>query len=200
MENCSQNKKGLLCVISSPSGGGKSSVIRTILNHYPEYRYSISATTRKKRAREAHGVDYYFISNEEFDNYIEQDEFIEWAEVHTDRYGTLKKPIKKMLENGDVVLLDVDVIGGMNVSRLFPECSLLIFLKPPSLEELERRLFGRKSENMDQIQKRLERLPKEMSYADKYNYQIVNRDFKETVNQVENLIEKTLKDLEVEVR
>ena len=171
MENDCQNTKGLLCVISSPSGGGKSSVIRTIRNHYPEYKYSISATTRKKRPRETHGVDYYFVSNEEFDRYIEQDGFIEWAEVHTDRYGTLKKPIKKMLENGDVVLLDIDVIGGMNVSRLYSECSLLIFLKPPSLEELKRRLLGRKSENENQIKKRLERLPREMSYANKYDYQ-----------------------------
>ena len=200
MTGSTEKRNGLLCVISSPSGGGKTSVIKTILHDNPGYKYSISATTRKKRARETHGIDYYFITNEEFDLYIEQDEFIEWAHVHSYRYGTLKKPIHKLLNNGDIVILDIDVIGGMNVKRLFPENSLLIFLKPPSIEELKRRLQGRKSENRIQIQKRLERLPQEMGFAHKYDVQIVNRYFKETVKQVKMAIEKTLKELEVDVR
>lgn len=177
-------------MISSPSGGGKTTVIQAVLNHNPEYKYSISATTRQKRKNETHGVDYYYITDEKFDHYIEKGEFIEWAEVHSQRYGTLKKKIEIMITGGGVVLLDIDVIGGMNVKKLFPDQTLLIFLTPASVDELRRRLLGRKSEKMKQISKRLERLPMEMSYADKYDVLIVNDKFNTTVFQVENVIKK----------
>ena len=190
MDNSEIRKSGLLCVVSSPSGGGKTSVIRTILNRHREYKYSISATTRKKRRQEIHGVDYYFLTDKQFDRYVENEEFVEWAHVHSDRYGTLKKSLENLLSDGKIVLLDIDVIGGMNVKKLFPKQALLIFLAPPSMEELQRRLKGRKSETADQIQKRLDRLPMEMSYADKYDVTIINEDFKKTVNQVENTIKK----------
>ena len=192
----SSKKPGLLCVISSPSGGGKSSIIREILKRHPEYKYSISATTRPRRHYERDGVDYYFLSDDEFDRRLQQGDFIEWAWVHGHRYGTLKKPIEKMLANGDVVLLDIDVIGGRNVRKLFPENSLLIFLKPPSVEELIRRLKGRKSETEEQIKKRLERLPMEMAAADEYDVQIVNDDFEETVRQVDRIISEYRKKME----
>jgi guanylate kinase len=170
------------------------------LNHNPDYSYSISATTRKKRSKEREGVDYFFLSDEQFDRYIERGEFIEWSAVHTYRYGTLKKPVQTMLDHGKVVLLDIDVIGGMNVKKIFPDNSLLIFLKPPSIDELIRRLHGRKSETKDQIQKRLERLPIEMSYANRYDIQIVNHIFKDTVKQVEQIIQRTYENLEVEIK
>lgn len=186
----------MLCVISSPSGGGKTSVIKTVLKLNPEYKYSISATTRIKRKNEIHGVDYYFLTEEKFDLYIEQEEFIEWAEVHSKRYGTLKKPIETMLAAGNVVLLDLDVIGGMNVKKYFRDRSLLIFLTPYSIEELRRRLLGRKTEKIEQIKKRLERLPMEMSYVDKYDVRIVNNKFNTTVNQVDKVIKKQKTELE----
>lgn len=190
------DKIGMLCVISSPSGGGKTSVIKTVLKLNPEYKYSISATTRIKRKNEIHGVDYYFLTEEKFDLYIEQEEFIEWAEVHSKRYGTLKKPIETMLAAGNVVLLDLDVIGGMNVKKYFRDRSLLIFLTPYSIEELRRRLLGRKTEKIEQIKKRLERLPMEMSYVDKYDVRIVNNKFNTTVNQVDKVIKKQKTELE----
>jgi len=182
-------KTGLLCVVSSPSGGGKTTVIRTLLQRHPEYGYSISATTRAQRLHERHGEDYYFLSDAEFDRMIACEQLIEWAEVHGYRYGTPKEPIAQMLQAGRIVLLAIDVIGGMNVRKFFPQQSLLIFLKPPSLVELKRRLLSRKSETNGQIQKRLERLPLEMSYSDRYDVQIINRDFQTTVTQVEQVIQ-----------
>jgi guanylate kinase len=185
-------RQGLLCVISSPSGGGKTSIIRELIRRHPEYRYSISATTRPKRQYETDGKDYFFLSDEEFDRWLREGEFIEWAEVHGYRYGTPKRPIEAMLKEGAVVLLDIDVIGGMNVRRLFPEQSLLIFLKPPSLEVLKERLRGRKSESPEQIQRRLERLPMEMQYANAYDVQIVNDEFDRTVDEVDRVIQNKL--------
>lgn len=173
-------------------------MIRAVLQRHPEYRYSISATTREKRNKETHGVDYYFLTEQEFDRYIEKGEFIEWANVHSYRYGTLKKPIEELLSAGEVVLLDIDVVGGMNVRKTFPNRSLLIFLAPPSPEELQRRLRGRKSESSEQIQKRLERIPFEMKVAEKYDVKIVNRYFKKTVERVEEEIQKTLVKLEAQ--
>jgi len=191
-------RRGLLCVISSPSGGGKSSIIHEILKRHPEYRYSISATTRPPRQYEKNGVHYYFLSDDEFERRLARGEFIEWAWVHGHRYGTLKEPIENMLENGDVVLLDIDVIGGGNVRKLFPDRSLLIFLKPPSVKELIRRLKGRRSETEAQIRKRLDRLPMELAAAKDYDVVIVNDDFLKTVEQVEEEIEKALKKQEVD--
>ncbi|HDL18769.1 MAG TPA: guanylate kinase [Bacteroidetes bacterium] len=196
MNKGNKNKPGLLCVISSPSGGGKTTVIRAVRQQHPEYGYSISATTRERRNRESHGVDYYFLTDREFDRYIEKGEFIEWANVHSFRYGTLKKPVEKLLSAGKVVLLDLDVVGGINVRKTFPNQSLLIFLAPPSLEELQRRLQGRKSEGPAQIQERLARIPFEMKYAEEYDVQIVNRYLKKTVKRVAEEIQKAIVKLE----
>ncbi len=171
-------------------------MIRAVRQQHPEYGYSISATTRERRNRESHGVDYYFLTDREFDRYIEKGEFIEWANVHSFRYGTLKKPVEKLLSAGKVVLLDLDVVGGINVRKTFPNQSLLIFLAPPSLEELQRRLQGRKSEGPAQIQERLARIPFEMKYAEEYDVQIVNRYLKKTVKRVAEEIQKAIVKLE----
>ncbi len=188
---------GLLCVVSSPSGGGKTSIIEEVRKRHPEFDYSVSATTRPKRPGEVHGVDYLFVSDKQFDAYLQVGSFVEWAGVHDCRYGTLKEPILRMLEAGKVVMLDLDVHGGMNVKREFPEKSLLIFLCPPSENELVNRLQKRNSESEQEIERRLERMQMELSYVDRYDVQIVNRDFGQSVRQVERAIQECQARLEV---
>lgn len=190
-------KGGLLCVVSSPSGGGKTSVIYALLKKNPHFGYSVSATTRTCREGEEDGTDYYFLSDKEFDKNIRQEGFIEWAEVHGFRYGTLKKPIDEMVRKGKIILLDIDVVGGMNVRKSFPDSSLLIFLMPPSEQALIDRLKDRNSESPEQIEKRLSRLSMEMSYADKYDMRIINDEFDETVEKVQEAILAHLARLEV---
>ncbi|NOY78136.1 MAG: guanylate kinase [Calditrichaeota bacterium] len=189
--------KGLLCVLSSPSGGGKTSVIREILRRKPDYTYSISATTRPRRGHEKDGIDYYFLSKKDFEEGIKRGDFIEWAEVHGHLYGTPRESIEVKLKQGKVVLLDIDVEGGMAIKRLYTDRALLIFLKPPSVETLVERLKKRSTETEAQIKKRLERIPKEMAFADFYDVVIINDDFDQTVNQVIEAIETYRKQVEV---
>jgi guanylate kinase len=181
---------GLLCVISSPSGGGKTSVIKRLLADGADYGYSVSATTRPRRSSEVDGEHYHFLSDDAFDARIAAGDFIEWAVVHGFRYGTLKGPIENMLDKGRIVLLDIDVIGGINVRKAFPDRSLLIFLTPVSLAVLKKRLRNRNSESPEEIAKRLKRLPMEMRYKDEYDIKIVNDVFDVTVKNVEEAILK----------
>ncbi len=188
---------GLLVVVSSPSGGGKTSIIQEVRQRNSKYGYSISVTTRPKRELEIDGSDYYFRTDKEFDEYIEKKKFIEWANVHGFRYGTLKETIENQLEDDKLVLLDIDVIGGMNVKKQFPDNSLLIFLYPPSEQELMQRLKKRNSDTKEDIERRISRLPMEMSYVDKYDVKIINYKFVETVQLVEQEIKKYQSKLEV---
>ncbi len=185
-------KSGLLCVLSSPSGGGKTSVIREVLKRRPEFEYSISATTRSRRGHEVDGKDYYFLSRDEFQGRIKAGDFVEWAEVHGHLYGTPKSALQNQLAAGKVVLLDIDVDGGLQIRELFPDRSLLIFLLPPSMDVLVERLKGRSTESEEQIKKRLERIPKEISQAVKYDVIVINDDFNKTVKKVIWLIEFNL--------
>ncbi|HDL78367.1 MAG TPA: guanylate kinase [Bacteroidetes bacterium] len=189
--------KGLLCVLSSPSGGGKTSVIQEILKRKPEYAVSVSATTRPRRGHEINGKDYFFLSEDAFKKAIQKGEFVEWADVHGYLYGTPHASIDSKLKEGKVVLLDIDVEGGMAIKKLFPDQSLLIFLKPPSVEALVRRLKGRSTETEAQIKKRLKRIPMEMAFMEKYDVVIVNDDFNRTVQEVINTIEAHRNRLEV---
>jgi len=180
--------KGLLCVISSPSGGGKTTVIKEILKRDSSLAYSISATTRPQRGEEREGEDYYFLTEEEFKEKIKRGEFIEWAEVHGYFYGTPKAPIEGFLKQNKVVLLDIDVCGGLAVRREYPECSLLIFLDPPSLESLTERLKKRGTDSEEEIKRRLQRVPWEMEKAELYDYRVINDDLDTTVKEVMRII------------
>ena len=184
-------------MVSSPSGGGKTSIIQEVRRRNPEYELSVSATTRPRRPSEVDGVDYYFVTQEEFDEYVRDNRFVEWAEVHGYLYGTLKEQIAGKLAAGKTIMFDIDVYGGMSVRREFPEKSLLIFLCPPSEDELVSRLQRRNSESEQEIEKRLERFKMEMSFAERYDIQIVNVDFDQTVEQVEKAIRKCQARLEV---
>ncbi|MCH8020709.1 guanylate kinase [candidate division KSB1 bacterium] len=182
-------RKGLLVVISAPSGGGKTTVIRRVLaSGNGNFKYSISATTRRIRAGEVDGQDYHFLSLEGFKDKKEQGEFVEWAEVHGNYYATPRKPIEKWLNEGKTVFLDLDVNGGLEVKKDFNDSALLIFIKPPSVESLVQRLRGRKTETQHEIDKRLKRVPEEMHKSQRYDYQILNEDLDNTKTEILEII------------
>lgn len=179
----SQNKTKLL-VISGSSGVGKGTVIKSLLQKCPDLNLSISCTTRKKRDGEIHGVNYFYLSQEEFDKAIRNDEFLEWAKFSGNCYGTKKSYIKDCLANNKNVLLEIDTQGALQIKEKMPE-ALLIFIAPPSFEELEARLRGRHTETEEAIQKRLECVKSELENSKQYDYVVVN-------DTVENAVKKIL--------
>ncbi len=187
-----QNKPGLLVVISAPSGGGKTTVIREILKSCDDlFQYSVSATTRKPRGHEKDGVDYYFISEEEFQRRVEAGDFIEWAKVHGHYYGTPRQPIDEAIARGKIIFLDIDVQGGLEIKKQYGDDALLIFIMPPSIEELEKRLRGRKTDSEAEIAKRLAAVPVEIEKSRFYDAVVVNNDLQETVKKVREIVYKT---------
>ncbi|RPI00034.1 MAG: guanylate kinase [Calditrichaeota bacterium] len=183
------NKQGLLVVVSSPSGGGKTTVIKKILETDPNnFIYSVSMTTRPKRAGETEGKDYFFVTLATFQEHIRSNDLIEYEKVHDWYYGTPKNALSAWIKQGKVVLLDLDVYGGLHLKQEYGNRCLLIFLKPPSLEELISRLRRRSTESDTQIKRRLERLPQEMALADKFDAIILNENLDQTVAQVIGLI------------
>ncbi len=182
-------RSGLLVVISAPSGGGKTTILRRVFaSGNGNFAYSISATTRARRPVEIDGRDYLFMSLEEFNQKRASGEFVESAEVHGHYYATPRRPLQKWLEQGKLVFLDLDVDGGLEVKRQFGDKSLLIFIKPPSFESLVERLNLRDTETPAEIDKRMQRYPKEMAKSKDYDYCIVNSDIEVTVSEVIGLI------------
>lgn len=181
--------RGLLVVISSPSGGGKTTVINHILKKgNPDVVYSVSVTTRLPRQNEIDGRDYYFVNENLFRSKIKGNEFIEWEKVHNRYYGTLAAPLLEWLEKGKIVLMDLDVKGALTIRKRFPNDSLSIFLSPPKTEVLIDRLTFRSSEDEDEINIRLQAAEKEMEAAKQFDEKIINDDLDRTVNNVWNLI------------
>lgn len=183
-------KKGKIIVLSAPSGTGKSSIIKKLLE-YPELNlgFSISATSRAPRGEEQHGVEYYFISHEEFKHKAEQGEFVEWEEVYPGTcYGTLKSEVKRVTEAGQNLIMDIDVKGGLNVKKCFGDQALTIFILPPSKEELERRLRGRGTDSEETIGKRLAKADFELSFAQQFDIRIVNDNLDKAVAEVMAMI------------
>ncbi|MBN2364552.1 MAG: guanylate kinase [Calditrichaeota bacterium] len=178
-----------LVVLSSPSGGGKTTIARALVGRKDEYQISISATTRAPRQHEQDGVDYYFMSEGEFAEKVEKGEFLEYEQVHGNFYGTLKSEVNRLLAHGYTVIFDIDVYGALSIKKRYPR-AILIFIRPPSLYELKRRLSKRKTENPATIQKRLERLPEEYEKARYFDYDITNDKLKSTIEQIIKIIEK----------
>ncbi|MBD3287750.1 guanylate kinase [candidate division KSB1 bacterium] len=184
----------LLVILSSPSGGGKSTVIRKLLKlSEMNFIYSVSCTTRKPRPGETDGKDYYFLSEAEFKKKIEQNGFLEWEQVHGYYYGTSRELVEQWLDQGKIVLLDIDVNGGLKIRQKFPHRSISIFLQPPSVNELIERLKKRKTESQQEIDKRLERVPLELARKKYFDFVITNKDIKTTVNETLDIIQKTIK-------
>lgn len=165
-------KKGIIFVISAPSGTGKTTLCEKLLKLLPDLKLSISHTTRKPRNGEKNGIDYYFIDKETFKKMIDTDEFVEWAEVYGNFYGTSKKAINSLISNGYDILLDIDTKGAKNIKKLYPD-SVLIFILPPSLDELERRLINR-NEDKNVIKLRLSKASQEISQYRSYDYVVIN--------------------------
>ena len=176
-------------VISGPSGAGKSSFVKALLRgNGGDLVYSVSATTRPKREHEVEGKDYFFLSRDEFQRRVAAGEFVEHAQVHGEMYGTLRSQIERVLESGRNVLLDVDVQGGQSVRRVYPD-AVLIFVLPPSLEDLEERLRARGTDREDKIQVRLENAQREIALMREYDYAVVNDDLETATRQVLAIVE-----------
>jgi guanylate kinase len=186
-----KNKKGAIIAISAPSGTGKTTILRRILSDFPEIVFSVSATTRKRRKNEVEGVDYFFISEEEFKKKIQNNEFVEWELFYDYYYGTFRDFIENCINNGKSLILEVDVHGAVEIKRIYPD-AVLIYIAPPSLEELRVRLKKRQTENEEDLKKRIERAKMELSHKDKFDYFIVNNDLNTAYNEIKNLIGKII--------
>jgi len=181
--------QGKLIIISAPSGAGKTTIVNQLLNNNKKLEFSISACSRPKRDKEIQGKDYYFLGVEEFKNKISRNEFVEWEEVYPNQfYGTLKSEIQRIWEKGNAVIFDVDVIGGLNLKKQFGKKALSIFIMPPSIEELEKRLKKRSSENDVSLNERLSKAKYELTFADKFDEIILNEDLKIAVNLTDKIV------------
>lgn len=181
-------RKGLLILISGPSGTGKGTVCDLLRQKHPEISYSISATTRQPRPGEQDGVNYYFYTKEKFREMIDQGQLLEWAEVYGNFYGTPKQKVLDRLEAGEDILLEIDTQGALNVMKVMPE-GLFIFLMPPSLEELAARLKGRGTETEESLHRRLGAAVDEIKLATKYRYVVVNDKVEDAQKTIANIIE-----------
>lgn len=181
-------RKGKLFVLSGPSGVGKGSICRELFKKIDDVELSISMTTRDAREGEVHGVHYYFVSREEFEANIEAGGFLEYAQTFENYYGTPKAPVIEHLESGRDVLLEIDVKGGMQVKKAYPE-AVLIFVLPPTLETLRERLHKRGSESEEKVNQRLSIAMEEMGYLPEYEYFVINDDLMEAVGVVEEIID-----------
>ena len=187
---------GKLIVIAAPSGTGKTTICKKLLENNPKWKFSISATTRNLREGEVDGRDYIYMSNEKFEHAVKFGDFLEWEWVHGNKYGTLIDPLEDALDNGHTMLLDVDVKGGSSVMEEFPDETVGIFIEPPGddlpeqLEILEDRLSKRGNEPPQLIVKRLKRFPLEMEYKDKFMFHFINEELDETIKNVEKVIKE----------
>lgn len=182
-----------LYLVSAPSGAGKSTIIHRVIDHVPNLVLSVSHTSRNPRPSEKDGVDYYFISSVDFKKKIEKSEFLEWAEVHGNFYGTSIKEINALLQQKKNVILDIDVQGALQIRQNKHFNPVYIFIVPPSLQELERRLKNRGTENSETMKKRLMNAEKELPYKDQYDHVIVNDVLDDAVNEFKRIIEKNSK-------
>ncbi|HEX6915628.1 MAG TPA: guanylate kinase [Chitinophagaceae bacterium] len=182
-----------IIILTAPSGSGKTSITRYLLDKIPTLAFSISAATRQPRGQEQHGRDYYFITPEEFKRHIKNDDFIEWEMVYEGKYyGTLKSELERIWSEGRVPVLDIDVHGGIHVQQEYPINTLSIFIKPPSVDELRRRLLSRGTETAESIETRVNKAAYELSFADQFRHVVVNDDLDTACKQAEEIVREFL--------
>lgn len=186
--------KGKLIVFSAPSGSGKTTIVRHLLKQKElNLEFSISATSREKRSKEEHGKDYYFLSFEDFKRKIKNDEFLEWEEVYRDNfYGTLKSEVERIWAMGKHVIFDIDVSGGLRIKRKYPEQTLAVFVKPPSIDELKIRLKKRSTESADKINMRIAKASAELATAPLFDAIVVNQDLEKALAESYTLVSNFL--------
>ena len=184
---------GKAIIFSAPSGAGKTTIVKHIINQIPELSFSISACSRNKRKNEINGVDYYFLDVNEFKNKIKADEFIEWEEVYANNfYGTLKSEITKIWSLNKHVIFDVDVVGGISLKKYFSESALSIFIEPPSIAILEERLKSRNTDSLDAIKTRVKKAKEELEYKKSFDQYLINDNLNTTLVNAENIIKEFL--------
>lgn len=186
--------EGKLFIFSAPSGSGKTTIVRTLLEKDLDLEFSISATSRPKRENETDGKDYYFLSADDFKEKIDKDEFVEWEEVYENRfYGTLKSELERIWDQGKHVIFDVDVIGGLRIKKKYPNKALSIFIMPPSIEELEKRLILRSTDSIEDIETRINKAKEELNYAEKFDIIIVNDNLDNAIMESEKVVTNFIK-------
>lgn len=182
-----------LIIFSAPSGSGKTTIVRELLKKYPQFEFSISATSRAPRGAERNGVDYYFLSADEFRKAVAEDKFVEWEEVYAGTcYGTLKSEMTRIWDKGNIIIFDVDVMGGINLKHIFGDKACSIFVMPPSIEELEHRLIGRGTDAPEVIAKRVAKAQFEISKASQFDHIVTNDDLATAIGETEKIIDNFL--------
>ncbi len=190
--------KGKLIILSAPSGTGKTTICKKLLEQNKNWKFSVSATTRPKRENEVDGDDYIFMSVDKFEHYVKFGDFLEWEWVHGNKYGTLISPLEDALDDGEVMLLDIDVKGGTTVMEEFPDETISIFIEPPGedlpeqLEILENRLKNRGNDSSTLIKQRLKRFQVEIEYKEKFQHHYINDNIDDTTEKILTMINKEL--------
>lgn len=185
--------EGKLIIFSAPSGAGKTTIVQYLLSIFPEISFSISCTTRPKRENEVDGKDYYFLTEEQFQEKIKNNEFIEYEEVYKGRYyGTLHSEIERLWNQGKHVIFDIDVRGGLNLKKQFKDRALAIFIAPPSLKDLEERLKNRNTENLESLLTRIQKADEELSFAKDFDAVIINDNLEKAQNKAKTLVKNFL--------
>jgi guanylate kinase len=186
--------KNKLLIITAPSGAGKTSITKHLMQHFPQLAFSVSAATRQRRGMEKDGVDYHFISTEDFKQKIQHNEFIEWEMVYEGKYyGTLKTELDKIWSQDKIPVLDIDIKGAIHVQQQFPETSLSLFIEPPSVEELKKRLQSRGTETAESLAARVNKASYELSFKDHFNKIIVNDDLQKACVAAVNIVADFIK-------
>lgn len=180
-------------IFSAPSGSGKSTIVSHILKLHPEMEFSVSATSRAPRGQERNGIEYHFFTADEFRKMIAEDKFVEYEEVYAGSfYGTLKSEVQRIWDKGHVIIFDVDVKGGVNLKKYFGDKALSVFIQAPSVEELRKRLIARGTDSTEAIAKRVAKASEEMTYADKFDYILVNDDLQKAYAEAEKVVDDFL--------
>ncbi len=181
---------GKLIIFSAPSGSGKTTIVHSLCERFPQLEFSVSATSRAPRGAERDGVDYYFMTPEEFERACAEERFVEWEEVYAGtRYGTLRSEMERIWAKGNVILFDVDVKGGVRLKEIFGDSALSVFVMPPSIEELCRRLVGRGTDSPEAIERRIAKAEYELSFAPRFDRVVVNDDLRTAVEETAAIVE-----------